>query len=173
GRLIGFDIDPAAVAAAQTDLRDAFAEHLGVEISPDCLNIHPVDIFQCSPLPRLLRALEIPRLHSDERLIVIGNPPYVEAKRLPRQGKETLRERFPEAVAGAPDLYLYFLHVCLHWLRPVDTLAFVLPNKLLVNTNARRVREQLLNEQRLRGLWFATQAAFFPEAAVYPMVLFA
>ena len=39
---------------------------------------------------------------------------------------------------GAPDLYLYFVHVCLGWLRGGDTLAFVLPNKLLVNTNAGR-----------------------------------
>ena len=47
------------------------------------------------------------------------------------------------AVDGAPDLYLYFLYVCLGWLRPGDRLAFVLPNKLLVNSNARAFRKEL------------------------------
>src|SRR5262249_34211294 len=59
------------------------------------------------------------------------------------------------------------------WLRADDLLAFVLPNKLLVNANAQRLRERLLDQGRLRALWFATQAAIFPDAAVYPIVLFA
>jgi hypothetical protein len=172
-RIIGLDIDPVAVTAARLQLRDAFVQHMAVELPLDGLNVFPADIFQCLPLPRLLHRLKVSPLHADERLIVIGNPPYVEAKRLSREAKATLRERFPEAVLGAPDLYLYFLHVCLGWLRPMDTLAFVLPNKLLVNANAQALRERLLDERRLRGLWLATQADLFPEAAVYPVVLFA
>src|SRR5262249_17413166 len=74
---------------------------------------------------------------------------------------------------GAPDLYLYFLHVCMGWLRNGDSLAFVLPNKLLVNANGQRMHEWLLEEERLRNLLFATQAQVFPDAAVYPIVLFA
>ena len=172
-RFIGLDIDPVAVAAARIQLRDAFVRHMGVELPLDSLNVFAADIFQCLPLPRLLHRLGVSPLHADERLIVIGNPPYVEAKRLSREAKATLRDRFPAAVLGAPDLYLYFLHVCLGWLRPTDTLAFVLPNKLLVNANAQALRERLLDERRLRGLWLATQAGLFPEAAVYPVVLFA
>ena len=49
----------------------------------------------------------------------------------------------------------------------------MLPNKLLVNANGRRIRARLLEEHRLRGLWLATQAEVFPEAAVYPVVLHA
>lgn len=173
GRLLGFDIDSGAVAAARTGLREAFCQHLGAEIPEAALQVHRADIL-CSPrLPRLLRSTGVASPQENERLIVIGNPPYVEAKRLGHEAKAALRALYPEAVLGAPDLYLYFLHVCLGWLRPADTLAFVLPNKLLVNANAQAIRERLLNEGRLRGLWFATQAAIFPEAAVYPIVLFA
>jgi Eco57I restriction-modification methylase/restriction endonuclease TaqI-like protein len=173
GRLLGFDVDAAAIAEARSGLRDAFLHYLGVDVSEGSLPVHQADIFQYPRLARLLKAVGLPKLHADERLIVIGNPPYVEAKRLSREAKEALRTRYPEAVAGAPDLYLYFLHVCIGWLRAADTLAFVLPNKLLVNANAQRIRERLLEEGRLRSLWFATQAAIFPDAAVYPIVLFA
>ena len=87
--------------------------------------------------------------------------------------KAALKACYPTAVTGAPDLYLYFLHVCLGWMREADTLAFVLPNKLLVNVNAKNIRERLLDEGRLDALWLATQARVFPDAAVYPIVLFA
>jgi hypothetical protein len=97
----------------------------------------------------------------------------VEAKRLSREAKAALKALHPDAVGGAPDLYLYFLHVCLGWLGQEDLLAFVLPNKLLVNANAQRLRERLLAEGRVQRLWFATQAHLFPGAAVYPVVLFA
>lgn len=173
GRLIGFDIDADAVAEARRGLREAFVQFLGVELHEDSLQIHQADIFLWSRLSKLLRRSEIPPPIEHERIIVIGNPPYVEAKRLSRESKEFLKARYPDAIVGAPDLYLYFLHVCLCWLRECDTLAFVLPNKLLVNANAQRIRERLLGERRLRALWFATQAGIFPGAAVYPIVLFA
>src|SRR5207248_3822464 len=123
-------------------------------------------------LRRLVREVGGAALADGDRVLVVGNPPYVEAKRLPRETSAVLKARYPDAVVGAPDLYLYFVHVCLGWLREGDTLAFVLPNKLLVNANARAMRERLLAGGRLRSLWFATQAGLFPGAAVYPIVLF-
>jgi hypothetical protein len=173
GRLVGFDVDGGAVLSARAALREAFCQHLGTDLPEEMLQVHAADIFEHPRLARLLRRFDIPGPGAEERVIVIGNPPYVEAKRLPVETKAALRARYPEAINGAPDLYLYFLHVCLGWLRPVDTLAFVMPNKLLVNANAQATRERLLNEGRLRGLWFATQASIFPGAAVYPIVLFA
>jgi hypothetical protein len=173
GRLIGFDVNGAAVAEAREGLREAFGLYLGVDVSEDSLRVYQADVLCYPQLGRLLQAVGAPRWREGERLLVIGNPPYVEAKRLPREKKEALKARYPEAVVGAPDLYLYFLHVCLGWLRPADTLAFVLPNKLLVNANAQTIRERLLEKGRLRALWFATQATIFPGTAVYPIVLFA
>jgi Eco57I restriction-modification methylase/TaqI-like C-terminal specificity domain len=172
GRLIGFDVDSAAVAEAQCKVQEAFREYLGVVVPPAALQIHQGDVLRYPRLAQLLRKFDLPGLTQSERLLIIGNPPYVEAKRLSRETKAALKCRYPDAVSGAPDLYLYFLHVCLGWLREHDTLAFVLPNKLLVNANARAIRERLLDEGRLRSLWFATRAGVFPEAAVYPIVLF-
>jgi hypothetical protein len=172
-RLIGFDVDKGAAAQARARLQDAFRGHLGVDVPQECLRVHQADVLRYPRLSRLLRVVGAPGLRGGERLLIVGNPPYVEAKRLLRETKEALKARYPGAVVGAPDLYLYFLHVCLGWLREEDTLAFVLPNKLLVNANAQTIREGLLAEGRLRGLWFATQASLFADAAVYPIVLFA
>jgi hypothetical protein len=173
-RLIGFDTNGSALDGARSVLRDAFRQDLGVEISPASFHLYQADSLQHPHLCRLLEAVGYPPLHVTDRLLVVGNPPYVEAKRLPRETKAVLKALYPEAVTGAPDLYLYFLHVCLGWLRDEkDALAFVLPNKLLVNANAQTIRERLLEEGCLGRLWFATQANIFPDASVYPIVLFA
>ena len=155
------------------ELRAAFCRYLGAEIPEDALHVHQSDILRMPHLDRLLRATALPRLQENDRLLVIGNPPYVEAKRLGHEAKAALAGIVSRGGGRSPDLYLYFLHACLDWLRPADTLAFVLPNKLLVNANAQKIRERLLNEGRLRSLWFATQASIFPDAAVYPIVLLA
>jgi hypothetical protein len=172
-RLLGFEINPGAVAEARDVLRAAFHEQLGVPVEADALRLYQADPLRSSRLADLLQSVGDPGLEGGERLLVVGNPPYVEAKRLTRETKERLKRRHPDAVTGAPDLYLYFLHVCLGWLGEEDQLAFVLPNKLLVNANAQRLRKRLLEEGRLRTLWFATQAGVFDDASVYPIVLFA
>jgi len=168
-RLVGFDVNAAAVAAAKTRVCALVRERLGVRVEPDDLRIY------CE------NALDFPDRHSLElrlgtfrgRLLIIGNPPYVEAKRLSTELKAELKQRYPSAASGAPDLYLYFLHACLDWLTPVDRLALVLPNRILVNTNGRALRERLLEQRQLWGIDFATRTQVFPGAAVYPVVLYA
>lgn len=154
-RVVGFDVDAEAVEQARG--------RVGREA-----DVRQADVLDEGGLERLLGARPV-----EGRLLVVGNPPYVEAKRLAREVKSRLARRYPEAVEGAPDLYLYFLHVCLGWLRGRDRLAFVLPNKVLVNANALRTRERMLAERTLRGIWLATLAGLFPGVAVYPVVLFA
>lgn len=172
-RLIGCDIDPAAVATARAKLRQVCLARFGLDVPEDRIHVYQVDALRYPALPDLLRDLGLPPLGEAERLFVIGNPPYVEAKRLDRDTKQRLTAAHPGALSGAPDLYLIFLHVCLGWLRAGDRLAFILPNKVLVNANARAARARLLADGTLAQVWFATQARIFPDAAVYPVVLFA
>ena len=172
-RLIGFDIDAQAVAAAREHLRQEFLALFGLDIPLEQFRIFHADALRHTSLTDLWQSLALPPLAQNERLLVIGNPPYVEAKRLGREEKQRLKELYPTALIGAADLYLYFMHVCLQWLRAQDALAFVLPNKILVNANAREVRQSLLDGAQLSGVWFATQAQLFPGTKVYPVVLFA
>ena len=173
GRLVGLDTHPEAVQAARTALSGAFRELLGTEIPPERCRIYLADPLSGDTLPQLLERQGIWLPDAPGRLLVLGNPPYVEAKRLSRETKRDLEARYPGAVSGAPDLYLYFLHVCLGWMRPGDRLALVLPNKLLVNASARALRERLLDGGALDGLWLATDTRAFGAAGVYPVVLFA
>lgn len=168
-RLIGFDVNPGAVAEARQRLSARIRERLGADVPPEVLRLHCED------------ALRFPDRESLEarlgalpgRLLITGNPPYVEAKRLSAATKAELKRRFPSAASGAPDLYLYFLHACLDWLRPGDRLALVLPNRVLVNSNGRALRERMLDRGQLWRLDFATRTQIFPGAAVYPVVLYA
>src|SRR5207247_298836 len=172
-RIIGFDINPGAVTDARAALQEAFRHYMGAGILPETVHVYQADPLCYPDLMHLLRTTGASAPRQNDRLLVVGNPPYVEAKRLPREMKVVLKSRYPDAVVGAPDLYLYFLHACLGWLRDGDRLAFVLPNKLLVNANAQSIRERLLEARYLRALWFATQAQVFSDASVYPVVLFA
>ncbi|MFN3651451.1 MAG: Eco57I restriction-modification methylase domain-containing protein [Armatimonadota bacterium] len=167
--LVGLDSDPQAVAAARQRVAAAIREAFGVDLSPERLGLRHYDALEL-PDRTSLQALVPP---GEGRLLVVGNPPYVEAKRLSAEQRRRLQQRYPEATTGAPDLYLYFLHACLSWLGPGDLLAFVLPNKCLVNANARALRERLLAERRLAGIDFATDTGAFAGAAVYPVVLYA
>lgn len=167
--LIGFDVNAAAVAAAKARVGALILERLGVSVDPDDLRIYCENALD---FPGRL-ALELRLGPFAGRLLIIGNPPYVEAKRLSAELKAELKARYPAAASGAPDLYLYFLHACLDWLTPEDRLALVLPNRILVNTNGRALRERLLERKQLWGIDFATRTQVFPGAAVYPVVLYA
>ncbi len=171
-RLLGADVDPEAVAAARANVAAAFQECLGVTVAGDALPIRVLDALEVPQHANIWAALGV-QAAPGEPLLIVGNPPYVEAKRLPAERKRALKRRFPHATRGAPDLYVYFLHAALGWLRDGDHLAFVLPNKAMVNRNARQVREQLLAGDQLRGLWLASRLRLFGAAGVYPIVLFA
>lgn len=170
-RLVGFDVNPEAVAQARQLLQATVRTLWGREIAPERFRVCRTDVLQASGLDELL--LEAGVEPDRAPLLVAGNPPYVEAKRLEAATKRNLARRFPDALSGAPDLYLYFLHACLNWLREGDHLALVLPNKLLVSSNALALRRRLVEQNLLRGLWFATQTDAFNGAGVYPVVLFA
>ena len=166
-RIVGFDIEEAAVATARERIREALRTGFGCRVDPESLSIHVANVLETPDRQSLIP------LRATDRLVVVGNPPYVEAKRLPERARETLKARFRDSLSGAPDLYLYFLAITLDWLREGDRLALVLPNKVLVNANARALRNRMLEQGQLAGIDFATRAEIFPGAAVYPVVLYA
>lgn len=163
-RLVGFEIDPEAAVVARQRLAAT------IRVAPGAVRIVCGDALDHPTLASLLAAARI--APPAGRLLVVGNPPYVEAKRLPKPVKTRLKARYPAATSGAPDLYLYFLDAALGWLRDRDALAFVLPNKVLVANNAASIRRRLLDRHLLRGFWRATDLDLFP-ASVYPVVLLA
>lgn len=103
---------------------------------------------------------------------VLGNPPYLEAKRMPEALKAHVRRCCPVAARGAFDLYGAFVERAFGALEPGGELCFIIPNRFLVTAYARALRRLLLGEALVRVVDLSTSRVF-ADAAVYPVVVLA
>jgi len=113
--------------------------------------------------------------------LVVGNPPWVRAERLPPRVRETLAVRYscwrPSATRGfahLPDLAVAFTERALELARPSGVISLLVPAKLLSSGYAEPLRQRLAHGARME------RVAPVPEsiaqafgAAVYPMALVA
>jgi hypothetical protein len=102
---------------------------------------------------------------------VIGNPPYVNARRLTRDYgpavKDYLRQHYRWA-RGAYDLYVLFVEKAWHLLRPGGLCGFLLPNKIATAGYAAACRAWLQEQTAIRSITDLAGCRVFPEASVYP-----
>lgn len=149
--LEGWDVDPEALALARTRL-DAACARLGVAARP--------------------RLTQRDGLVGDDGPFdtIVGNPPYLEAKRMPAALKAHVRAACPVAARGAFDLYGAFVERAWGLLGPGGRLALVIPNRFLVASYAAGVRQLLLDEGAVTVVDLS-DADVFDDAAVYPIVL--
>jgi hypothetical protein len=103
---------------------------------------------------------------------VLGNPPYLEAKRMPAALKAHIKRCCPVAARGAFDLYGAFVERAFAALEPGGELCFIIPNRFLVTAYARALRRLLLGESLVRVVDLSTSRVF-ADAAVYPVVVLA
>ena len=80
---------------------------------------------------------------------VLGNPPYV-------LGRETFDDKLKQyfskhydAFGGKYDLYIYFTEKAASLLKAGGKLGFIIPNTVLVNENAIKLRQFILNKTQL------------------------
>lgn len=71
--------------------------------------------------------------------VVIGNPPYVEAKKL-KDISQTLR-KFYSTYSGTADLYVYFYENGIKNLKPNGTLVFITSNKFIKTSYGENLRK--------------------------------
>lgn len=106
----------------------------------------------------------------EQASLVIGNPPYLDAKTRARVAPDEgafLRGRFPE-LHGSFDLFVAFVLRALELARPGATIGLVLPDKLFTAGYASKLRRRLLEETTLDEAIDLTPASPFPEAAIFP-----
>ncbi len=103
---------------------------------------------------------------------VLGNPPYLEAKRMPAAMKAHVRRCCPTAATGAFDLYGAFVERAFASLVDGGELCLIIPNRFLVTAYARKLRRLLLGESAVRVVDLSTSRVF-RDAAVYPVVVLA
>jgi len=103
---------------------------------------------------------------------VLGNPPYLEAKRMPAALKLHVKRCCPIAATGAFDLYGAFVERAFGALVPGGELCLIIPNRFLVTAYARKLRRLLLAQSAVRVVDLSTSRVF-ADAAVYPVVVLA
>lgn len=103
--------------------------------------------------------------------VVLGNPPYLEAKKAEKLLKDRCRTLFPTITRGGFDIYLCFLKAGLDLLPPGGRLGYIIPNKFLIADYARPLREELLRETTIEEIIDVSDLPTFRDAAVYPIMI--
>ncbi|NLF71638.1 MAG: N-6 DNA methylase [Candidatus Anammoximicrobium sp.] len=106
--------------------------------------------------------------------VVLGNPPYVNARLLfQEQGEEIKRyfgRRYRTARRGY-DLYVLFVEKSLELVRHKGLCGMILPNKIGTLDYAEACRAMLLNQTSLEQITDVSELRVFPAAGVYPYVM--
>ena len=101
---------------------------------------------------------------------ILGNPPYLEAKKMPAALKETCRISWPE-LKGAFDLYVPFILQCNRLVAENGKVCLILPDKFTVAKYGIGLRERLISNFSLIELVDLSGMDIFNRAMVYPAVI--
>ncbi len=148
----GWDLDLEALGLCEARLSQV-AEQLGLP----------------GALPQLTHCDALDQ-HGQAAEVVVGNPPYVEAKRMPDSQKDKIKARCPLAARGSFDLYGAFVELSEEWVGDSGQMAFIIPNRFLVVKYAEKLRQHFLQTAEM-GVVDLSKEKVFADAAVYPIVL--
>ncbi len=80
--------------------------------------------------------------------VVIANPPYVQIKQIPWDDRKVFVKKFKSAV-GRFNLFYFFLEISSNILKPSGFSTYIVPDRLLLNTQGDKLRKWLLQEQTI------------------------
>lgn len=199
-KLRGLDIDPFAVQLAQSNLlirilqkrRDDREKNDGAITTEteDHLELPEFSVYETDSLltvkdneslnrNRFYRAREPDPEHlnevveakEDDYSLVMGNPPYV---RYHNQSEITseyqrLHDTFGD---NGPDIYVGFVEQALDWVEDGGQVAFVISDRILVNTPARPIREYILDNATIDLIVDLTRSKIFGfDVDVFPLLV--
>jgi N-6 DNA Methylase/TaqI-like C-terminal specificity domain len=104
--------------------------------------------------------------------ILVGNPPYVNVRRLAFNAVllQEYRKHFQTAT-GAFDLYVLFFERAHTLLRPGGNFGYLVPNKIATLDYANACRKLLATHLNLKKIIDCSQLKLFPAASVYPYII--
>lgn len=100
--------------------------------------------------------------------VVIQNPPYVQIKGIPASDRRLYEERY-EFATGRFNLFYLFIERCKLLPRKCGVSSFIVPDRLLLNTQCKAIRAWLLNENSICELVSFEDQVF--ETAVVDSIL--
>jgi len=104
--------------------------------------------------------------------IIIGNPPYVENKKiLDLEFKKKIKKKF-ESAYGLYDLSIIFIEKSIELLKiGVGCLSFLTTNKFLSADYGLKIREMLLRDTELKEIINVSSLPIFQKTAAYPIII--
>lgn len=110
--------------------------------------------------------------------IIFGNPPYISSdnikKNITQNTLSELKENYSSVIkkGSKPDLYFYFLKKAVDHLENKGFLSFIIPNRVLSNDYATKLRFFLLQQCNIQLIVdFNPKIQVFPGANVHPCIL--
>jgi type I restriction-modification system DNA methylase subunit len=101
--------------------------------------------------------------------VIIGNPPYVNAKNMNKEERVKISKLYP-LLSGAYDLYLPFLLLGNNLLKTNGLYGWIIPNKLLISDYAKKSLEYLKSNS-LHSIINISKLPIFDNIGVYPIIL--
>ncbi len=101
--------------------------------------------------------------------VVIANPPYVQIKQIPWHERKVYEKRFRAAV-GRFNIFYFFLEIAGKIARPIGVSAFIVPDRLLLNTQCGELRKWLLQDQTILEIDSFKEGVF--DAVVDSVIIF-
>ncbi|MBY9001553.1 MAG: N-6 DNA methylase [Candidatus Heimdallarchaeota archaeon] len=166
----GFDVDPIAVYLTKINVLRTIISIMKLNFPENY--VLELKIYQTNSLEKHSKkdSKTILELKKSQFDYVVGNPPYIESKRMDAETKAICRSNFPESVMGSFDLYNCFIDYGSQLLSPEGQLGFIIPNKFLISRYGKKLRKKFLEQKIIKQIVdLAHQKVFRP--AVYPIIL--
>lgn len=179
--IYGLDINPFACYLAETNILIQLLD-LIVEVkqnNPKYI-VPKINIFQTNTMEKTsLLSKDEKQMHDiknkagnfiDGFDFVVGNPPYLEAKKMDKYTKELCLETCPDMASGAFDLFVCFIDKGLRMLKNGGQFGYIFPNKFLIANYAKKMREELLNNYTIKEIIDVSECEVFENVSVYPVI---
>lgn len=121
-----------------------------------------------SSKPFILWQLYFPRVFKENGGfdIIIGNPPYIEFKKLDSESKDIFKKRFQSA-NGKYDIYVVFMEYACELLNKEGTLAFINPTMFMKRDYGKAIRKFVYENFRIKSIVDFSDKQMFESATTY------
>lgn len=169
----GGDVDPFAVAACKVRMTLAIT-HLTRKSYEHTWSTLAASFQVVDSLRRLSEQPELGETCGEKKLtkkdIVIGNPPYVRANRISRQGKGFLGIAFPSVAGGVVDLYNYFVAHGLLALKPGGVMTYISPASFQKSRYGKKTRQYIERVGAVKAVFDFDELPVFEDASIHTSV---